>query len=143
MNILPRRDRPVTPLSPGVESLLRSVPRIEPLADAHALRIQLMAAHARGTDESYRPSLGSALWVRFAIPASAAASIVLGIGYLGHGSPAGRSIVMADSGFAPLAAVLPSPSVRVVDDASIPMSTSRLGLASAYVGPTSDLLDGP
>ena len=140
MNLLPRRAREVTPLSPGVESLLRSVPRVEVLHDSHGLRARLIAAHARGADAESRPPLGSALWVRFAIPATAAAAVVLGVGYFGQAPRSGRSIAMADSG------VVSSPrpmAVRVVDDASIPMSSATAGLSTTYVGSVGDVLDVP
>jgi hypothetical protein len=85
MTFFPRTTRAVTPLSAGVESLLRGMPSASPVDSARA-KMSLLAAYERGL-----PREGSAIFraLRIAVPAGAvAASLVLGVGWFrGPGGP--------------------------------------------------------
>lgn len=79
MPFFSRTSRTVTPLSSGVESLLRGMPSVAP-ADPTRAKFALLAAYERGI-----PQEASAIFraLRIAVPAGAvAASLVLGVGVL-------------------------------------------------------------
>ena len=152
MNIFPRFSRDVTPLSPGVEAMLRGLPRVEAAAN---FRMQLLAAHARGDAAREMPSSAIAAWLRLAVPASAAAAAVLAIG-VGAGAPStdagsqasqvasGSMIAMVAHGDMRAPATV---AMRVIDDPSIPMAAGSGRLPVALNAWSADghagLLDGP
>ena len=137
MNLFPRRALKVTPLSPGVESLLRSLPRATAPGDT---RMRLLAAYARteGGRVSLRLGLG---WVRLAIPASAAAVAVLGVGLAmsGRGGAPSKTIEMVSHGGLQAPATI---AMRVVDDPQMPMMPSSVGGMPAFAM-NADAPDGP
>ena len=109
MTFFPRpRSQAVSPLSPGVESLLRGLPRAA-AGDATAAKISLLAAFERGRPQEgsglLRTSLrGTALrgtslrgTLRVAIPAGAlAAGMVLAVGTHVRQSPADIGMARRD-----------------------------------------------
>ena len=108
--------------------------------------MRFLAAYARGEHGRDLSTTAIPLWFRFAIPASAAAAVVLAVGLGGaqrSSGSGGSMIAMVAHGSVPAPAAV---AMRVVDDPSIPMasgSSGSAGMPLALGSWSADGLDGP
>jgi hypothetical protein len=105
-------NKPLRPLDPRVEALLRSTPRVEA---PEGLRTRLLAAHARGE----RPA--PAVWrpgFAWASSLAAAAVLVAAVPFFNGGETRRQGGVLASAGGLPLR-VVDDPTLGLHDDAPI------------------------
>jgi hypothetical protein len=127
MTLFSRTSREVTPLSEGVESLLRGLPRAAAHDPARA-KMSLLAALERTRAPELSPIFRA---LRVAVPAGAlAAGVVLSVGGLssgGWGDSRPPDIGMVRRGDVTSTATLAEVRLPVVDRPQMPVFVSALG----------------
>jgi hypothetical protein len=127
MTLFSRTPREVTPLSEGVESLLRGLPRSVAHDPARA-KMSLLAAFERARPVEVSPIFRA---LRVAVPAGAlAAGAVLSLGVFGDGVFGNQrppDIGMVRRGDVTSTASLAEVRLRVVDSPQMPVFVSALG----------------
>jgi hypothetical protein len=114
-------------LSPGVEALLRGLPRVEA---PDGLRYRILAAHERGVRPSRLPRAVSPAWVGGLAAAALLAALV----------PAAMTTAPRD----PSATFASAPlRIRVVEDPSLGMGSPTAGPRFSLPAFDEDAIDGP